>query len=238
MEIKILKDVLGVNDQQAKENRSLLDEAEVTALNITASPGAGKTSIIMQTIQRLKERVRFGVIEGDVSSSIDAERVRNEDIPVVQINTGGACHLDAAMVKIALSNLPLKEIDLLIIENVGNLICPASFALGENKNVLIASVPEGDDKPYKYPLMFAQADAVLLNKIDLLPYTDFEMDAFTRGVRNLNEKAQIFKISCKTGEGVESWTKWVLAQLDKTVKGAVLQRPRQARHVSWQVFSS
>ncbi len=170
MEIKVLKNILSANDQRAKENHELFDREKVFAVNITASPGAGKTSLIMATIKALKEEWRIGVVEGDVSSSIDAETVGKEGIPVVQINTGGACHLDATMLANAFSSLPLQDLDLLLIENVGNLICPAAFALGENRNVLVASVPEGDDKPYKYPVMFSKADLVVLSKVDLLPY--------------------------------------------------------------------
>ncbi len=213
MEIKVLKDILSANDQRARENRALLDEHHVFTVNITASPGAGKTSVILETIHRLKDRITFGVVEGDVSSSIDAKMVGKEGVPVVQINTGGTCHLDATMVSNALSNLPLAKIDLLIIENVGNLICPASFALGEDRKVLVASVPEGHDKPHKYPVMFSQADVVILNKMDLLPHTDFDLKAFESAVDGLSNKAQILRVSCKTGEGIEAWIAWLLEQL-------------------------
>jgi hydrogenase nickel incorporation protein HypB len=153
MEIKVLKDILGANEQIAVKNRELLDSNKVFAVNIMASPGAGKTSIVLQTIRALEDKVRIGVIEGDISSSIDAETVAKEGVPVVQINTGGECHLEAFQVQNALNNLPLVDIDLLLIENVGNLVCPAEFNLGEHRKVLIASIPEGDDKPFKYPLM-------------------------------------------------------------------------------------
>jgi len=213
MEIKVLKDILSANDQRAKENRELMDRNGIFAINITASPGAGKTSLIMETIRQLKAKTKIGVIEGDVSSSIDAETVAKEGIPVVQINTGGTCHLDATMLSNAFDNLPLQQIDLLFIENVGNLICPASFALGEDRNVLVASVPEGDDKPHKYPVMFSNADLVVLNKIDLLPYVDFDLHAFCEAVRGLNEKAHILEISCKTGQGTDRWVAWLANQL-------------------------
>ena len=213
MEIKILKDILSANDHQARENRRVLDEHGVFAVNMTASPGAGKTSVILETIRRLKKEIGFAVIEGDVSSSIDAEAVGEEGVPVVQINTGGTCHLDATMVSNALSSLALDEIDVLIVENVGNLICPASFSLGENKKVLIASVAEGDDKPYKYPVMFSQADAVVLNKMDLMPHTTFDLEAFKRAVGGLQEDASIIAISCRTGEGIDAWTSWLIDQL-------------------------
>jgi len=159
MEIKVLKDILGANDQIAAKNRELLDKNKVFAINVMASPGAGKTSFVLQTIKALKGKIKIGVIEGDIASSIDAETVAEEGVPVVQINTGGECHLEAIQIQNALNNLPLADIDLLLIENVGNLVCPAEFSLGEHLKILIASVPEGDDKPFKYPLMFNTVDA-------------------------------------------------------------------------------
>ncbi len=213
MEIKVLKDILGANEAIARKNQSRLDEHNILAINVMSSPGSGKTSLIMQTIRRLKQKTRIAVIEGDVASSIDADRVGKEGVPVIQINTGGGCHLDANMTENALNNLPLQAIDLLIIENVGNLICPAEFALGEHKKVMLLSVPEGHDKPHKYPLMFTESDVVLLNKIDLLPYLDFDIDAFYKAVTGLNPKAQVFQVSCKTGEGLDQWLSWLLARL-------------------------
>ena len=224
MEIKILRNILSANDQRAKENRQLLDRNGVFAINITASPGAGKTSLIMETIRRLKSRTKIGVIEGDVSSSVDAEAVAKEGIPVVQINTGGTCHLDATMLSNAFEGLPLPEIDLLFIENVGNLICPASFALGEDRNVLVASVPEGDDKPHKYPVMFSNADLVILNKIDLLPHVDFDRQAFREAVKGRNEKAPILEISCKTGRGIDRWVAWLVDQLAMSHSSSQMRR--------------
>jgi len=216
MEIKVVKDILGANDQIARKNRQLFDSNKVFVVNVMASPGAGKTSVIMETIKRLKGKTGVGVVEGDISSSLDAEAISKEDVPVVQINTGGECHLDANMTAIALGDLPLKDIDLLLIENVGNLVCPAEFALGENIKVLIASTPEGDDKPFKYPLMFHEADAVLINKIDLLPYLKFDVDAFTRTIRGINRKVKIFPVSCTTGEGIEEWVSWLLGRMGKS----------------------
>jgi hydrogenase nickel incorporation protein HypB len=174
-----------------------------------SSPGAGKTSLILQTINRLRPKTRVAVIEGDVASSIDAETVHKQGVPVVQINTAGGCHLDAGMTEKALDNLALDGVDLLIIENVGNLICPAEFALGEHKKVMLLSTPEGSDKPYKYPLMFTEADVVLVNKVDLLPYLDFDIDAFNKAVTGLNPDVKILGISCKTGEGLETWLSWL-----------------------------
>ena len=215
MEIKVIKDILGANDQIARKNRQLFDSNKVFVVNVMASPGAGKTSVIMETIKRLKGKTRVGVVEGDISSSLDAEAISKEDVPVVQINTGGECHLDANMTATALGDLPLKDIELLLIENVGNLVCPAEFALGENIKVLIASTPEGDDKPFKYPLMFHEADAVLINKIDLLPYLKFDVDAFSKTIKGINQKVKIFPVSCTTGEGIEEWVSWLLGQMKK-----------------------
>ncbi len=213
MEIKVLKDILGANEQMAERNRQLLDSNQVFAVNLMSSPGAGKTSLILETISRLKGKTRVGVIEGDVSSSLDAELIAKEGVPVVQINTGGGCHLDANMTYNALSNMPLQDIELLLIENVGNLICPAEFALGEHRKVLISSIPEGDDKPFKYPLMFHQADAVLINKIDLLPYLKFDTQAFSQAIKGINGEVEIFQISCATSQGIEQWVSWLLTQM-------------------------
>jgi len=215
MEIKVVKDILGANEQIAQRNRQLLDSNHVFAVNLMSSPGAGKTSLILQTIKRLKGKTRLGVVEGDISSSLDAEAIGKEGVPVVQINTGGECHLDANMTSTALGNVPLKDIELLLIENVGNLVCPAEFALGEHRKVLISSIPEGDDKPFKYPLMFHLVDAVLINKIDLLPYLKFDTDAFSQAIKGINQKVAIFPISCTTGEGIEQWVSWLLSQMEK-----------------------
>jgi len=215
MEIKVLKDILGANEQIAERNRQLLDGKGVFTVNLMASPGAGKTSLILATLRALKGKTKIGVIEGDVSSSIDAEKVGKEGVPVIQINIGGECSLNANMICSALGNMPLEDIELLFIENVGNLICPAEFALGENKKVLVASIPEGDDKPLKYPLMFHEVDAVLINKIDLLPYIKFDTEAFCRAVKGINNKVEIFQISCTTGQGIEQWVSWLLTQMSK-----------------------
>jgi hydrogenase nickel incorporation protein HypB len=213
MEIKVVKDILDANEQIAQRNRRLLDSSNLFAVNLMSSPGAGKTSLILETIKGLRGKIKIGVIEGDVSSSLDAEVIAKEGVPVVQINTGGGCHLDANMVSTALDNVPLKELQLLFIENVGNLICPAEFALGEHRKVLISSIPEGDDKPFKYPLMFHTADVVLINKIDLLPYLNFDTQAFSRTIKGMNGKVEIFPISCATGQGIEEWVSWLLTQM-------------------------
>ena len=215
MKIKVLKDILSANEQLAERNRQLLDSKGVFAVNLMSSPGAGKTSLILETIRRLKGETRIGVIEGDLSSSLDAETVGKESVPVIQINTGGECHLDANMIENALNKLPLQDIELLLIENVGNLICPAEFALGEHKKVLVSSIPEGDDKPFKYPLMFHEADVVLINKIDLLPYLKFDTQAFSRAIKGINERVEILPISCTTGQGIQEWVSWLLNQMSR-----------------------
>ena len=218
MNVKVItvgEKVLGANDDKARENKRRLDKYGVLTINIMSSPGAGKTSLILSTIKNLRKKARIAVIEGDVASSVDAEKVNAMGIPVVQINTGGGCHLDAFMVEKALDDLPLKEIDLLFIENVGNLICPNAFALGEDRRIMISSLPEGDDKPYKYPAMFADTDTVLLNKTDLQPYLDFNTDAFRKVVTGLNPDVTIFPVSCKTGTGMAAWYAW----LESAVKG-------------------
>jgi hydrogenase nickel incorporation protein HypB len=207
--ITIGEDILGANEEKARNNKSKLDAYGILTINIMSSPGAGKTSLIMSTIKRLRDKIRIAVIEGDVASSVDAEKVNAMGIPVVQINTAGGCHLEAGMVAKALDDLPLKETDLLFIENVGNLICPNAFALGEDRRVMIASMPEGDDKPYKYPAMFADTDVILLNKIDLQPYLDFDTDNFKKTVTGLNPNVTIFPVSCKTGAGMEAWYDWL-----------------------------
>lgn len=212
IELPVVEKILSANDFLAAENRRLLDAHGVTAVNVMASPGAGKTSLILKAIEALPEGLRVGVVEGDVAGRVDADKVAASGTPVVQINTGGGCHLDAPQVQSALRRLPLDEIDLLFIENVGNLICPTGFALGEHINMMIANVPEGHDKPIKYPGMFSQVDAIVLNKIDLLPYIDFDLDAFRTAVRALNAEAPIFELSCKTGEGLEAWLAWLSQQ--------------------------
>jgi len=216
MEIKVLQDILSANDAIARKNQSRLNKHGILTINVMSSPGAGKTSLIMQTISQLREKVRIAVIEGDVASTIDADKVSKQGVTVVQINTAGGCHLDANMTENALNNLPLDDIDLLLIENVGNLICPAGFALGEHKRVILLSLPEGDDKAYKYPLMFTQADVVLINKIDLLPFLEFDIASFSNAISGLNPEVKIFQVSCKTGQGLEGWFSWLQGQIKET----------------------
>lgn len=213
--IPVVEKILSANDQLALENRRRFDQAGVLAINLMASPGAGKTSLIEQTVQRLKTRLRLGVIDGDIATSFDADRAATAGAQAVQINTGGECHLDAVMVQKGLQQIDLSSIDLLIIENVGNLVCPASFQLGAHLAILIASIPEGDDKPYKYPGMYSGVDALVINKIDLLPYVPFDMHRFTQGVEILNPGLSTFALSCRTGEGLEAWTNWLTEQVRK-----------------------
>ncbi len=215
MKVSIVEGILSANDQLAAQNRRLLDQYGICVLNVMASPGSGKTSLILRTIDALQGRLRLGVIEGDIASSIDADRVATKSVPVVQINTGGQCHLDAPMTQRALAQLPLVDLDLIIIENVGNLICPVDFKLGEDLNVVIASVPEGDDKPYKYPGIFIAVDAVVINKVDLLPYVHFDVEGFRKLVTGMNPDASIFEVSCETGEGIQDWAEWVAKQRAK-----------------------
>lgn len=213
--IQVVENVLGANERLALDNRRKLDRAGVFGVNLMASPGAGKTSLIEATIQRIKQDYRLAVVDGDIASSIDADRAQAAGALAVQINTGGECHLDAVMLQGALEKLPLTDVDLLIVENVGNLICPASFPLGTHKNVLIASVPEGDDKPYKYPTMYRGIDALVINKIDLQPYIEFDMKYFREGVEVLNPGLVTFPLSCKTAEGLEEWLQWLLNQVQE-----------------------
>ncbi len=211
-EISVQKRILSANDEVALQNRATFRDHGITAVNIMASPGAGKTTVILATAERLPDGLRPGVIEGDLASSIDTEKVLAAGIPAIQINTGGNCHLDAPMIRAALPQLPLERIELLFIENVGNLVCPAEFDLGAALAVVIASVPEGHDKPYKYPGMFAAGDAVLLNKSDLAAYFDFDVDYFRRGVAMVNPEAPVFLVSCRSGEGLDEWVGWLAAQ--------------------------
>ncbi len=212
--VPVVEKILSANDQLAAQNRSFLKNKGIFSINLMASPGAGKTSFILQTIQGLKDRVRLGVIEGDTAAvTIDADKVSEVGVPAVQINTGGDCHLDAVMVAGGMQQLPLDVIDLMIIENVGNLVCPAAFDLGTDINVLVASIPEGDDKPYKYPAIYRGIDVLILNKMDLLPYIKFRPEYFKQGVEMLNPGLTTFPISCVTGEGVADWLNWLEARV-------------------------
>jgi len=209
--ISIVENILSANDRLAEENRARINDAGVFSINLMASPGAGKTSLIEQTLPLLKDKMRVAVVDGDIATSLDADRASAAGAQAsIQVNTGGECHLDAVMLHGALNQLDLTQFDLLMVENVGNLVCPAEFRLGTHKSVLIASVPEGADKPYKYPGMYRGVDALIINKIDLLPYIDFDMDFFRRGVEALNPGVITFPLSCRTGEGMDAWINWLI----------------------------
>lgn len=213
MEIKVMKSITGANDEIAALNREDFAGKRVTAVNIMASPGAGKTSLILGLHERLRDSADIYVIEGDIASSLDAEKMEAEGIPVVQINTGGGCHLDANMIREAVGDLNVKDGALLLIENVGNLVCPSAFDLGESLRLVLASTPEGHDKPYKYLGMFEAADAVVLNKTDIKEQAGFDREFFHRGLRALNEKAPVFEVSCKTGEGLKELAEWLKGKI-------------------------
>lgn len=213
--VDIKENILGKNEAFAIENKRLFEEKKLFVMNVMSSPGAGKTTFLTETIKRLKDRYKIGVIEGDVASKIDAERISRTGIPVVQVNTGGACHLDASMVRKAAEHLPLDGLEIIIIENVGNLVCPAEWSLGENLKVVLLSVPEGDDKPIKYPLMFSSADVLLITKIDLLPHFNFNLKEVEKVVRGLNPSVKIIKMSSVTLEGYDEW----IDELERRIKG-------------------
>ena len=213
MEIKVLRNVMEANDAIAAEIRRLLKDRGVYAVNLIASPGAGKTTILERTLEALSGEFRMAVVEGDIAGSADAERIGRHEVPVVQINTGGDCHLNASMVRSALDSLPLDGVQLLFVENVGNLVCPAGFDIGEDAKVTILSVPEGDDKPSKYPLVFERSSAMLLNKIDLLGMVDFDLEKAKASARSIHPDLPIFEMSARTGQGLEPWLEWLRARV-------------------------
>jgi hydrogenase nickel incorporation protein HypB len=205
--VTVVRDILEANDRLAAENRRLFDEADVRVVNLMSAPGAGKTTLLERTIASLD--LRIGVVEGDIQGSQDAERIDAAGARSVQINTNGACHLDANMVASALGELPLPELDLLVIENVGNLVCPAEFKVGEHAKAMLLSLPEGDDKPAKYPLMFRESRALVINKMDLAPHVDADPDRIERDARTINPEIEVFRVSCKTGAGLDAWLDWL-----------------------------
>jgi hydrogenase nickel incorporation protein HypB len=209
VKVKVVSRILEANDRIAEENRKRFQEAGLFVVNLMGAPGAGKTTLLERTIQALKPHLRVGVIEGDIVGSDDAERIGALNVPVVQINTGGACHLDANMINEVLDELPLRELDLLIIENVGNLVCPAEFKVGEDMKMMVLSIAEGHDKPLKYPLMFQESSALVLNKIDLLPYTNADVKKMRMDSLALNPHLHIYEVSCRTGEGIDQWAQWL-----------------------------
>ena len=209
MKISVVKNILEANQRIAEENHQRFSQNKLLVINLMSSPGAGKTSLLEKTILGLKNKFRIGVVEGDIQSTYDAERIGQTGAPAVQINTGGACHLDSNMVQEALKNLNLADLDLLFIETVGNLVCPAEFSLGEDFKAMILSVAEGDDKPLKYPLMFHESKVLLINKIDLLPFCECNPDLIEERARKINPSLTIFRVSCRTGEGLDRWTGWL-----------------------------
>jgi hydrogenase nickel incorporation protein HypB len=212
--VRVIQNILEANDRIAAENAKLFTDARVFVINLMSSPGAGKTTLLERTIERLQKRFEIGVVEGDIQSSVDAERIAKQGIKSVQINTGGACHLDGNMIRDALDEFDLPKLDLLVVENVGNLVCPAEFAVGEDMKVMLLSVAEGDDKPLKYPLMFQQSKALVINKIDLLPYVDCSVDAIEARAKALHEDIEIFQVSCTKGDGLDAWTDWLAGQIE------------------------
>lgn len=208
MKIRLAAKILEANDLIALENRRLFDKAGLFVINLMSAPGAGKTSVLEKTLLQ-NSGLRIGVIEGDIAGTDDAERIEKLGAPVVQLNTGGACHLDANMIYAVLNDLPLSEIDLLFIENVGNLVCPAEFKVGEDIKVMLLSITEGHDKPLKYPLMFRESSVLLLNKVDLAPYLDVDIGKIKKDALSLNPKLKIFEVSCKTGQGISEWIAWI-----------------------------
>lgn len=215
MKVTVLQNIMNANDQMALENQKLLDKHKILSINVMSSPGAGKTTLLLETIKRLKTKYRMAVIEADIASSIDADKISQEGIPAIQINTGGQCHIDANMIKSALNSLPLPELDLIFVENVGNLICPADFKIGAHINVMLLSVPEGHDKPYKYPLIFTTSEAIIISKIDYLPLSDFDMKIFREAVKGLHPGAVILPISARSGEGLAEWIAWLESRLKR-----------------------
>ena len=213
MKISVVRNILEANDRIAQQNRDLFKESGLMVINLMSSPGAGKTSLLEKSIDALKGDLRIGIIEGDIQSSQDAERIAKKGVPVVQINTGGACHLDGNMIRDTFGEFNFREMDLLVVENVGNLVCPAEFRVGEDFKVMILSVTEGDDKPTKYPLMFHESKVLLINKIDLLPYVDCSLEKLNEDSLKINPDLTIFRISCKTGEGLEDWYNWLRKQV-------------------------
>jgi len=216
--IEVKENILADNDKEAECLRKKLKSKKTFLMNLMSSPGSGKTTTLLRTVEILKEKIKIGIMEADIDSSVDAETMANAGVKSIQLHTGGMCHLDAAMTEQGLIELGADGLDLVVLENVGNLICPAEFDTGATKNVMILSVPEGHDKPLKYPLMFSKVDALIINKIDVMPYFDFDMEKLREYVGNLNKNVKIFLISAKTGEGVKNWTDWLYSEVEKWQK--------------------
>ena len=213
MEIKVIKNILGENDRLAAENQAMFAAKKVFVLNFMGSPGAGKTSVLEKTMERLKDKIKMAVIEGDLFTSKDAERIDKYGVPVIQINTAGGCHLDANMVQKTVKEMNLDELDLLVVENVGNLVCPAEFPVGEDARAVVLSVTEGDDKPLKYPLMFKESEIALINKVDLAPYCNFNMESAKKDITSLHPGIDVLEVSCTKGDGIDAWCDWLLGKI-------------------------
>jgi hydrogenase nickel incorporation protein HypB len=216
--IQLNSNILGANDLLARQNKKLFQDHKLLAVNLMSSPGSGKTTILERTIELMNDGLKLGVVEGDLYTDQDAQRIEKKGVQVIQINTEGACHLDAGMVGKALQELSVDDLDLIFIENVGNLVCPAEFDLGEDFRTVVISITEGNDKPLKYPLIFREARVILVNKIDLLPYTDFSLDKFEEDIARINPAAEVFLLSGRTGQGIEDWIRWLIKEV--RVKGA------------------
>lgn len=219
MKINVMQDVLQANDRIAEENRKIFQKNKNLVLNLMSSPGAGKTSLLEKTAEMLQDRLRLGVIVGDLETTRDADRISKYNIPAIQLTTGNACHLDANMVSYALPHLKLEEIDILVIENVGNLVCPAEFIVGEDYKIMILSVTEGDEKPLKYPMMFHESKLLLINKIDLAQYTNFNMEEAKANAHKINPDMDIIEISCTQGTGLDRWIEWLVEHYKQKLKG-------------------
>ena len=209
VKIEVMKNILSENDKIAEENRKLFNDKKIFVINLMGSPGSGKTSLLELTLAKLKDEIKIAVIEGDLFTAKDAERIENHNVPVVQINTAGGCHLDAAMVKRAIESLDLDSLDLIIVENVGNLVCPAEFDVGENCKVVVLSITEGDDKPLKYPLIFKESAVTILNKIDLLKFTNFNLNSAREDLTTIHPNIKIIETSCTNSNGIEEWCNWI-----------------------------
>jgi hydrogenase nickel incorporation protein HypB len=213
MKITVVRDILEANERIARQNREIFNENNLLVINLMSSPGSGKTILLERSIDALKDEIRMGIIEGDIQSSQDAERVARKGVPAVQVNTGSACHLDGNMIRDTFKDFDFKSLQLLVVENVGNLVCPAEFNIGEDFKIMMLSVTEGDDKPAKYPLMFRISKVLLINKIDLLPYVDCSIERIEEESRRINPDMTIFRISCKTGEGLDRWYDWLRREI-------------------------
>lgn len=214
MEVKVMRNILGANDEIAASNRELFRAKNICVVNLMGSPGSGKTTLLEKTLEKISGKVSVAVIEGDLFTARDAERIERLGVPVVQINTAGGCHLDAAMVKRAAESLDLEKIQLLIVENVGNLVCPAEFDVGENFKAVVLSITEGDDKPLKYPLIFKESAVVLLNKVDLLPYTNFNLENAREDLTTIHPNVEIIETSCTSGAGLDAWANWLIGKVN------------------------